>query len=137
MYLLSTRLAYAIYEQVRDDKLPWHIPYPYDDAMIGMWVYRLGPPVSETDVPWYDVTKTYADVPEKDGVKVDKWGNPFTIDTIHVVGDKVGFHDPFDHSWDPYIVDWDTVLIHKITAKEMRGLRLRPEYKDEWVKSVD
>jgi hypothetical protein len=126
---LSYPLITALYE--RADKLPHRVPYPYDDVVLGSWVYELGPAV-ESDVPWYDASGARAAELDK-----DKEGNSITLLTTHVVNDSPGAHDPPDHGFDTNPIDWDIVCIHHVSATEMRGLRRIPQWQDEWDSNID
>jgi hypothetical protein len=76
--------------------LPTHIPYPFDDVLVGSWI------------------------------------NDHAPDTI-VVHDPAGFHNP-EKDWAIVPIDWDTVCVHQSEPVEMRALRRRKEYADEFTK---
>jgi hypothetical protein len=77
-------------------RLPTHIPYPYDDVLIGSWIKDHAP---ETDI----------------------------------VHDPEGFHNP-EKDWKIVPIDWETVCVHHSKPVEMRALRRREEFSDEFTR---
>jgi len=43
-----------------------------------------------------------------------------------------GFHDPPGHGTKTWPIDWSNVLIHHVDLNEMRYLRAKGEFRDEW-----
>lgn len=64
-----------------------------------------------------------------DDMLIGNWVADWAAGT-EVVDDRDGFHDALGHSerWRPDVpkaVDWDSVVVHKLGWREMRGLRYR------------
>jgi hypothetical protein len=73
---------------------------------------------------------THIDYPFDD-VLIGSWIQEHAPET-EIVHDPAGFHTP-EKEWQIVPIDWDTVCIHHSNPVEMRALRNRAEFADEWV----
>lgn len=70
-----------------------------------------------------------------DDILVGNWIADWAKEGTEVVDDREGFHDALGHSWSRDMqkgVGWESVVVHKVGVREMRGLRFREEFNKEW-----
>jgi hypothetical protein len=65
-----------------------------------------------------------------DDVLVGSWIADHAPET-QIYHDPAGFHNP-EKDWKIVPIDWDTVCVHHAYPADMRALRQRPEFQDEF-----
>ncbi|TFK43901.1 galactosyltransferase-domain-containing protein [Crucibulum laeve] len=124
-YIISSSLVNTFLST--DPVLPYHIPYPSDDVMVGSWVASLRN-YHNTTMVW-NSTNIKSDEPIHRVYPSPYF--PEAIDTT-VINDIEGWHDFPHRGGHDAPISWGSTCIHRFSPDEMRAFRQRKEIRGEW-----